>query len=140
VSQSQVYERYRNLVAQRLPEMITVVQLIICSSIQGTRSCVTVLTSPRHWTLFLVIYPQSTTPPPPLLSLIQLYSQLHLQTISQQAFSLPVCRPKFVMNFSLLHKCYMSHQYCSPSLKRPNNTSKRVQIINILSPLLLPLC
>jgi len=65
VSQSQVYERYRNLVAQRLPEMITVVELIICSSIQGTRSCVTVLTTPRHWTLFLVIYLQSTTPPSP---------------------------------------------------------------------------
>lgn len=38
------------------------VQLIICSSIQGTRRCVTLLTTPRHWTLFLVIYLQSTTP------------------------------------------------------------------------------
>ena len=77
----------------------------------------------------------SNIPPvnnPPRISLIQLYYQLHLQTISQQAFSLPACRPKFLMHFSLLHKCYISHQHCSPSLKRLNNTSKRVQIINFL--------
>lgn len=101
-SQSQVYERYRNLVAQRLPAMITVVQLIICSSIQGTRSCVTVLTTPRHWTLFLVIYLQSTNPP--LLSLIQLYSPCTYRLYRNRHFSFPFAGQNFLC-ISLYSTC-----------------------------------
>jgi hypothetical protein len=136
VSQSQFYESYRNPVAQRLPEMITAVQLIICSSFQGTRSCVTVLTTPRHWTLFLVIYLQSTTstppPPPPILLRIQLSSPSPYRLYRNRHFYFPFAGQNFFMHFSLLHTCYMSHQSCSPSLKRPNNTSKEYKLLSSL--------